>query len=144
MKIVIITGRDCGSGVVDQKYNSTFVYILKDFIVTMDVLTCKTTNEKFRWAFSLYDQKKSGGINFYGLKKVLILLEEVEYNGFMDTPTQEELDEINYRRTAKFEPLKLAEDRAKDIWTKLELPVEGDLTAEDINRVPMKFVFARD
>lgn len=65
--------------------------------MTMDVISCKTTHDKLRWATSLCDRKHVGSVSATDIKTILILLDQVENNGFTDAPPQEEMDEMMFR-----------------------------------------------
>ncbi len=114
----------------------------KDFILAMDAVTCKTTEDKMRWATSLYDKNKTGSIDIYGLKCMLKLIDEIEDNGYMNGPSEEELEELLYRK--KLDPLKLVEDRAQDIWEKIEKQPDGRIDLEQLFKTPSKYIYARE
>ena len=63
----------------------------------MDCVTCKTTEDKLRWAVSLYSKNKCGTIDIDGLQVVLKLIDPVEDNGFINGPSDEDLEELLYR-----------------------------------------------
>lgn len=63
----------------------------------MDCVTCKTAEDKLRWASTLYTKNTFGAIDVDGLQFVLRLTDEIEENGFLNGPSEEELEELLYR-----------------------------------------------
>ena len=110
--------------------------------MAVDAVSCKTFSDKMRWAFGVYDQRKKGSIDMYGIKVTLRLLDQIEENGFMHGITDEEKEELLYKR--KIDPLKLVDDRAEDIWQFCDLNQEGRIDLEEYLRVQERTVYARE
>ena len=114
----------------------------QEFLLAVDAVTCKTFSDKMRWAFGVWDQKRRGSINMYGIKVVIRLLDQIEENGFTDGISDEEKEELLYKR--KIDPLKLVEDRAEDIWQFCDLNQEGRIELEEFLLVQERLVYARE
>ncbi len=109
--------------------------------MAMDVITCRDISSKCRWAFLLLDQTRRNGVEFHEVVTILQLLDQVEENGFMDEPTEDQYDDLMYRR--KHELPKLVDDRVRDIWERCEIR-DGLLSLEELEKVPERVLFARE
>ncbi len=110
--------------------------------MALDAVNCKEYDEKLRWAIGLWDQKKRNVIDFYGMKRILQLMDQVEENGFMDGATEEDMDNLMFRR--KLDPLKLVEDRVTDLFQVLPNNTDGTIDITELENAPAKIVYARD
>ena len=65
----------------------------------MDAVTCKTLRDKMTWAMGLINPgSKNDSLEECHLTLFIRLLDLVENNGFMNGPTEEELDELIFRK----------------------------------------------
>ncbi len=55
----------------------------KEFLIPIDAVNCRQFDEKLRWGLALWDQKNRKAIDFYGMKRVVQLLDQVSKQ---DTP----------------------------------------------------------
>ncbi len=114
----------------------------QDFLIPIDAVNCKVYEEKLRWGLGVWDHRCRRAIDFYGMKRVLMLMDQVEENGYMDGATNDDLDEIFFRK--KQDPMKLAEDRATDIFQLYPNNADGTIDISELEKTPAKIVYARD
>ena len=99
-------------------------------------MTCKTKEEKLRWAYTVVNRQNKGnkerGITFVQLEKSIRLLDEIAHGGYVNGPNQDEYDDIMYRRY-DLDSVKDAGDRARKIWDKLtdEAEIGGRLLLQE-------------
>ena len=110
--------------------------------MAVDAVNCRDFQEKLRWALGFWDQKNRHAVDFYGMKAVIRLLDQVEENGFMDGPTDDELDELLYRR--KHDPPKLVEERATDVFQAYPNNSDGTVDFDDILKPTERVILARE
>lgn len=65
----------------------------------------------------------------------------MEANGFINGPTDDQLDEFLFKRDA--EGPKSSEERASDIVARVMI-VNGQITLEEFMKLPEKIIYARD
>ncbi len=104
-------------------------------------MNCSTYEEKLKWALTLWDKRGRRAIGSYGLKRVLQLLDQVEENGFMDGPSEHELEKITFRRA--LDKPKAVEDRVEDILQLYPITGDGLIAFEELQKVPEKVAYAR-
>ncbi|TRY61456.1 hypothetical protein TCAL_06680 [Tigriopus californicus] len=114
----------------------------KDFAVLIDVLNCDQLQSKVRWAFAICDSEKMGSISRPSVHMMIRLLDQVAEKGFMNPPTDEEIEDMTYRRN--MDPFKLAEDRVDDIMRTGELDHEGKISIEALLKMSERVIYARD
>ena len=110
--------------------------------MAIDAVNCKEFEEKLRWGLGFWDQKGRKAIDFYGMRRTLQMLDQVEENGFMDGPTDDDLDNILFKK--KLDPPKPAEERATDIFQQYSNNADGTIDINELETVPCKIIYARD
>ena len=69
------------SGVKDEAARITFACenftVFQEFLMALDVTSCRDEREKLEWAFRLYDVDSSGSINLREVLAIMGTLEEV-------------------------------------------------------------------
>ena len=111
----------------------------------MDSLSCKDTHDRIHWAFKLVNRKCTRGINLGQLELLLKILDQVEHPGYLEGPTEDEYENLMYRRRI-FTPVE-AKVRAEDIWTDVgsKSSVQGftSVYLEEIEMIPSKVIYAK-
>ena len=99
---------------------------------------------KLRWAFNLLDNHtgKRGSVDRRGIRTLIRILDPVEFKGHMEPPSEEEVDEMLYRRN--LDPMKLVEDRVEDVYDICEVDKEGRVNLEAFMKTPERVIFCRD
>lgn len=110
--------------------------------MAIDAVNCRTYGDKFRWAIGFWDQTHRKAVDFYGMKRVIALLDQVEENGFMDGPSEEQMDELLFRR--KLDPPKLVEDRATDVFQLYVNNADGTVDVDELLKTSDKIIYARE
>ncbi len=117
--------------------------IFQDFLVAIDAVNCTTFEEKLKWALALWDNRRGRrAVGTYGLKRVLQLLDQVEEDGFMDGPSELELEKITFRK--RLDRPKPVEERVDDILRVYPITADGCIAAEELEKVPEKMAYARE
>lgn len=83
----------------------------KEFLMALDVTSCRSEEEKLQWAFRLYDVDDSGSINLKEITAIMETLDRVEggdEDGFMTV-----------------------EERAEEIFNKLDADGDGEVTMDE-------------
>ena len=132
---------------VNKQWNRSKLQILtkshfQEFVIPIDAVNCKLYDEKLRWALGLWDQRCRKAVDFNGMKRVIQLMDQVEENGFMDGATDEDLDEIFFRR--KMDPPKLVEDRATDVFQLYSNNADGTIDISELQKTSAKVIYARE
>ena len=124
-------------------FRSQISFLFQEFICALDAVTCKTTHDKLRWAFMLFDQRRAGSVARDDLTLIVNLMDQVEEKGFINGATEDEADDLLFKR--KLDPLKLVDDRVTDIWVACDITAENRLTMDDfLKRVTDRIIYARD
>ncbi len=112
---------------------------MQDFLLAIDALNCHTYEEKLKWSLTLWDKRGKKALGIYGLKRVLQLLDQVEEDGFVDGPSEHELEKIISRRSERM--ARTVEDRVEDVL-RLYPITRGDglVTFEQLQKVPEKMI----
>ena len=110
--------------------------------MAIDAVNCEATDEKLRWALSLWDQRGRRVIGLHGTKRVLQLLDQVEARGYPDGTTEDDLLVIQFKK--KVEPPKPAEERVDDIFGFHPINDDGTIDLAEMEKTPVKIIYARD
>jgi len=78
----------------------------------------------------------------YGKSSSAIFFAQIEIDGFPGGATQEQIDELLFRK--KVDTLKLVDERAKEAYEQYEKNVDGTIEIEKIFNLPERIVYARD
>ena len=116
----------------------------KDFIRVMDGVTCRSLKDRLTWAAGLVSKGgKQRPVRHADLGLILRLLDLVEVDGFMREPTQDELNEVLFR---KIQPMVPVDDRINMMLTRWG---ESDnsivcIEYESLASLPENIVYARE
>ncbi len=87
----------------------------KEFLMALDVTSCRSQREKLQWAFRLYDVDASGSINLKEITAIMETLDEVEgrHDGF---------ERNGYKPMSR---------RAEEIFGLLDVDHDGEITMDE-------------
>ena len=107
----------------------------KEFLMALDVTTCKTSEDKLRWTFQLYDIDGNGTID---LEEMISIIE------ILDDLGGKEVGE-KYLVLGKPELLTPAKDRAREMMRAVDQNGDGGISLEEWLRIGKKlFVFEEE
>ena len=92
----------------DADKNGTIDF--KEFILAIDVTSAGTTEEKLKWAFRMYD---------------------IDGNGVIDQDEMTKIVQAIYQMLGATKPTDSAEERAKNIFSRMDNNGDGHLTEEE-------------
>ena len=92
----------------------------KEFLMALDVASCRDEREKLEWAFRLYDVDSSGTINLKEIMAIMETMSAVEGNA--------ENDDDEETKEFKAKPLS---ERAEELFQQLDIDEDGEITMEE-------------
>ncbi len=105
----------------------------------IDAVNYNTPREKLHWALRLWDQQCRSVIDHYGMQRVFQLMDQVEENGFMDGPSEDELIELNLKKKELPKP---PEERADEVFRYHDNNIDGTVAIDLIRETPLKVISA--
>ena len=100
----------------------------KEFLMALDVTTCKTNEEKLEWAFRLYDIDGDGTINQDEMTTIIEILDDL---GGMEVGEE-------YMVDGQPEVLAPAKERASNLLGAIDLDGDGGISKEEFLAVGVK------
>ena len=100
----------------------------KEFLMALDVTTCKTREEKLEWAFRLYDIDGDGTINQDEMTTIIEILDDL---GGMEVGEE-------YMVDGQPEVLAPAKERASNLLGAIDLDGDGGISKEEFLAVGVK------
>ena len=94
----------------------------KEFLMAIDVTSCKTTEDKMKWAFRLYDIDNNGEIDVDEMTEIIEILD--------DLSGHREGDRI-FTETEDSEVLTSAKQRATEMFEKLDIDKSGGISLDE-------------
>ena len=124
-------------------FKSSDLMDFKKAIQFLDCVNCKTLKDKLKWATAVVSGGKQRSIQASQLEHLVTLMDLVERNGFVNGPTEDELNDFLYRRPE--EPLLDAEERIRRIMTETNVIKSDSFIEYDlIINLPKRIIYARN